>query len=290
MSAILKSKLKVALIQLAGSAPDKNANLTRAATFVAKAMKEQPDTKLVVLPECFNSPYAVDKFREYAEVITPEAPSVKALSEIARQWKIILVGGSIPELEPTSDKLYNTSIIFNEKGELIGTHRKAHLFDVDIPNGITFKESTTLSAGNKNTLIDEPSIGKFGVGICYDLRFPELAMVNARKGAFAMIYPSAFNTVTGPMHWHLLARSRSIDNEIYTLLCSPARNLNSSYHAYGHSLVVNPKGEVIAEAGEGEEIIYAELDPEFIKEVRQAIPVIFQRRFDIYGDVSKFEV
>lgn len=290
MSAILKSKLKVALIQLAGSAPDKNANLTRAATFVAKAMKEQPDTKLVVLPECFNSPYAVDKFREYAEVITPEAPSVKALSEIARQWKIILVGGSIPELEPTSDKLYNTSIIFNEKGELIGTHRKAHLFDVDIPNGITFKESTTLSAGNKNTLIDEPSIGKFGVGICYDLRFPELAMVNARKGAFAMIYPSAFNTVTGPMHWHLLARSRSIDNEIYTLLCSPARNLNSSYHAYGHSLVVNPKGEIIAEAGEGEEIIYAELDPEFIKEVRQAIPVTFQRRFDIYGDVSKFEV
>lgn len=290
MSAILKSKLKVALIQLAGSAPDKNANLTRAATFVAKAMKEQPDTKLVVLPECFNSPYAVDKFREYAEVITPEAPSVKALSEIARQWKIILVGGSIPELEPTSDKLYNTSIIFNEKGELIGTHRKAHLFDVDIPNGITFKESTTLSAGNKNTLIDEPSIGKFGVGICYDLRFPELAMVNARKGAFAMIYPSAFNTVTGPMHWHLLARSRSIDNEIYTLLCSPARNLNSSYHAYGHSLVVNPKGEVIAEAGEGEEIIYAELDPDFIKEVRQAIPVTFQRRFDIYGDVSKFEV
>ncbi|KAG0669163.1 Omega-amidase nit3 [Kluyveromyces marxianus] len=288
MSAILKSKLKVALIQLAGSAPDKNANLTRAATFVAKAMKEQPDTKLVVLPECFNSPYAVDKFREYAEVITPEAPSVKALSEIARQWKIILVGGSIPELEPTSDKLYNTSIIFNEKGELIGTHRKAHLFDVDIPNGITFKESTTLSAGNKNTLIDEPSIGKFGVGICYDLRFPELAMVNARKGAFAMIYPSAFNTVTGPMHWHLLARSRSIDNEIYTLLCSPARNLNSSYHAYGHSLVVNPKGEIIAEAGEGEEIIYAELDPEFIKEVRQAIPVTFQRRFDIYGDVSKF--
>ncbi|KAL2709741.1 putative hydrolase NIT3 [Kluyveromyces marxianus] len=288
MSAILKSKLKVALIQLAGSAPDKNANLTRAATFVAKAMKEQPDTKLVVLPECFNSPYAVDKFREYAEVITPEAPSVKALSEIARQWKIILVGGSIPELEPTSDKLYNTSIIFNEKGELIGTHRKAHLFDVDIPNGITFKESTTLSAGNKNTFIDEPSIGKFGVGICYDLRFPELAMVNARKGAFAMIYPSAFNTVTGPMHWHLLARSRSIDNEIYTLLCSPARNLNSSYHAYGHSLVVNPKGEIIAEAGEGEEIIYAELDPEFIKEVRQAIPVTFQRRFDIYGDVSKF--
>lgn len=290
MSNILKSKLKVALIQLSGSAPDKAANLSRAAQFVAKAMAEQPDTKLVVLPECFNSPYAVDKFREYAEIITPEAQSVKALSEIARQWKITLVGGSIPELEPETDKIYNTSIIFNEDGEIIGTHRKVHLFDIDIPNGITFKESSTLSGGNKNTLIDCPKIGKFGVGICYDLRFPELAMINARKDAFAMIYPSAFNTTTGPMHWHLLARSRSIDNEIYTILCSPARNMDAAYHAYGHSLVVNPRGEIIAEAGEGEEIVYAELDPELIEQVRQAIPVTFQRRFDIYADVSKIDV
>ena len=89
------------------------------------------------------------------------------------------------------------------------------------------------------------------------------------------------------MHWHLLARSRSIDNEIYTILCSPARSGGSGYQAYGHSLVVNPRGEIIAEAGEGEEIVYAELDPQLIKEVRQAIPVTFQRRFDIYPDVSK---
>ncbi|QEU58846.1 Nit3 [Kluyveromyces lactis] len=287
MSAVLKSKLKVALVQLAGSSPDKSANLSRAAQFVAKAMDAQPDTKLVVLPEFFNAPYAVDKFREYAEVITPDAISVKALSEIARKWKVTLVGGSIPELEPSTDKIYNTSLIFNEDGEIIGTHRKAHLFDIDIPNGITFKESVTLSGGNKNTLIDDPKIGKFGVGICYDMRFPELAMVSARKGAFAMIYPSAFNTTTGPMHWHLLARSRSIDNEIYTILCSPARSGGSGYQAYGHSLVVNPRGEIIAEAGEGEEIVYAELDPQLIEDVRQAIPVTFQRRFDIYPDVSK---
>lgn len=289
MSSILKSKLKVALIQLAGSHPDKSKNLSRAAQFVAKAMTEQPDTKLVVLPECFNSPYAVDKFREYAEVISIESPSVKALSDIARQWKITLVGGSIPELEPESDKIYNTSVVFNEMGEIIGTHRKAHLFDIDIPGGITFKESTTLSGGDKNTIIDAADYGKFGLGICYDMRFPELAMISARKGAFAMIYPSAFNTTTGPMHWHLLARSRSIDNEIYTLLCSPARNMDASYHAYGHSVVVNPRGEIIAEAGEGEEIIYAELDPESIDNTRQAIPVTFQRRFDIYADISKID-
>lgn len=278
--------MKVALVQLAGSTPDKAYNLNRAATFVERAMREQPDTKLVVLPECFNSPYAVDKFREYSEVISSESTSVKFLSDLARKFQITLVGGSIPELEPETNNVYNTCVIFDEQGNIIGKHRKVHLFDIDIPNGITFKESVTLSGGTQATTVTAP-MGKFGVGICYDMRFPELAMLSARQDSFAMIYPSAFNTVTGPMHWHLLARSRSIDNEIYTLLCSPARNLNSSYHAYGHSLVVNPRGEIIAEAGEGEEIIYADLDPKFIEQVRQAIPITFQRRFDVYPDISK---
>lgn len=283
---VLSKNLKVALVQLAGSTPDKAYNLNRAATFVERAMREQPDTKLVVLPECFNSPYAVDKFREYSEVISSESTSVKFLSDLARKFQITLVGGSIPELEPETNNVYNTCVIFDEQGNIIGKHRKVHLFDIDIPNGITFKESVTLSGGTQATTVTAP-VGKFGVGICYDMRFPELAMLSARQNSFAMIYPSAFNTVTGPMHWHLLARSRSIDNEIYTLLCSPARNLDSSYHAYGHSLVVNPRGEIIAEAGEGEEIIYADLDPKFIEQVRQAIPITFQRRFDVYPDISK---
>lgn len=283
---VLSKNLKVALVQLAGSTPDKAYNLNRAATFVERAMREQPDTKLVVLPECFNSPYAVDKFREYSEVISSESTSVKFLSDLARKFQITLVGGSIPELEPETNNVYNTCVIFDEQGNIIGKHRKVHLFDIDIPNGITFKESVTLSGGTQATTVTAP-MGKFGVGICYDMRFPELAMLSARQNSFAMIYPSAFNTVTGPMHWHLLARSRSIDNEIYTLLCSPARNLDSSYHAYGHSLVVNPRGEIIAEAGEGEEIIYADLDPKFIEQVRQAIPITFQRRFDVYPDISK---
>lgn len=283
---VLSKNLKVALVQLAGSTPDKAYNLNRAATFVERAMREQPDTKLVVLPECFNSPYAVDKFKEYSEVISSESTSVKFLSDLARKFQITLVGGSIPELEPETNNVYNTCVIFDEQGNIIGKHRKVHLFDIDIPNGITFKESVTLSGGTQATTVTAP-MGKFGVGICYDMRFPELAMLSARQDSFAMIYPSAFNTVTGPMHWHLLARSRSIDNEIYTLLCSPARNLNSSYHAYGHSLVVNPRGEIIAEAGEGEEIIYADLDPKFIEQVRQAIPITFQRRFDVYPDISK---
>lgn len=285
MSKILSQKIKVALIQLACEKPDKSANLQRAGTLIEKAVKDEPDTKLVVLPECFNAPYATDKFRPYAEVIEPESISVKYLSNIASKHKIILVGGSIPELDPKTDKVYNTSVVFNEKGEIIGKHRKAHLFDIDIPNGITFKESLSLTGGDEATTLDT-TYGKIGVGICYDMRFPELAMISARKGAFAMIYPAAFNTVTGPMHWKLLARARSIDNQIYTILVSPARNMNSDYHAYGHSMVVNPRGDVIVEAGEGEEIVYADLEPEAIEQFRMGIPITTQRRFDIYKNVA----
>ncbi|CAR25980.1 ZYRO0A12782p [Zygosaccharomyces rouxii] len=286
MSKILSQKIKVALVQLAAGTPDKAYNLQKAKTLIEKAVHDEPSTKLVVLPECFNSPYATDKFRAYSEVIRPDSESYKALSQLAQKLKIVLVGGSIPELEPETDHIYNTCMIFNENGELLDKHRKAHLFDIDIPNGIRFKESDTLSAGEKNTLVTS-EYGKFGVGICYDMRFPELAMQSARKGAFAMIYPGAFNTVTGPLHWKLLARSRAIDNQVYTLLCSPARDLESSYHAYGHSLVVDPKGNVLTEAGEGEEIVYADLDPEAIDQFRAGIPITTQRRFDIYPDVSK---
>lgn len=290
MSQILSQKIKVALIQLNGSSPNKLDNLNRVAKFIEMAMQKQPDTKIVVLPECFNSPYSVTKFREYAEVIDNKAKSqsIDFLSKIALKYGITLVGGSIPEIDPQTNKIYNTSPIFNSKGDIIDIHRKVHLFDVDIPNGITFKESETLSPGNKLTTVNTP-YGNVGVGICYDMRFPELTTISARKpnNAFAMVFPSAFNTVTGPMHWHLLARSRAVDNQIYTILCSPARNLESSYHAYGHSLVCNPKGEIIAEAGEGEEIIYAELDPEDIANFRQAIPFSSQRRFDLYRDISK---
>lgn len=290
MSQILSQKIKVALIQLNGSSPNKLDNLNRAAKFIGIAMQRQPDTKIVVLPECFNSPYSVTNFREYAEIIdnNSKSQSIDLLSKIASKYNITLIGGSIPEIDPKSNKIYNTSPIFNGKGDLIDIHRKVHLFDVDIPNGITFKESETLSPGDKLTTVSTP-YGNIGVGICYDMRFPELTTISARdpNNAFAMVFPSAFNTVTGPMHWHLLARSRAVDNQIYTILCSPARNLKSSYHAYGHSLICNPKGEIIAEAGEGEEIIYAELNPEDIINFRQAIPLLNQRRFDLYKDISK---
>ncbi|ODV68461.1 carbon-nitrogen hydrolase [Hyphopichia burtonii NRRL Y-1933] len=291
LKAPLTGNLKIALIQIkAGS--DKAANLLKVDKFVENAIKNSKIGKidLIMLPECFNSPYAVDQFRKYAENI-PNGETTNFLSNLAKKHEIFIIGGSFPEI--SLDKIYNTSLTFGPDGDILAKHRKAHLFDIDIPNGITFKESITLDAGDQATVFKLGSFGNIGLGICYDIRFPELAQIASRNpyNSFGMFYPGAFNTTTGPLHWHLLARSRAVDNQMYSVLCSPARDVEGGgYQAYGHSLVVDPTGKIIAEAGEEEEILYAELEGDLLPKVRSGIPVHYQRRFDIYPDISKSDV
>lgn len=251
---------------------------------------------LIVLPECFNSPYGTQYFAKYAETLLPspptkeQSPSFHELSSMAAEAKAYLVGGSIPEFVPETNRHYNTSLVFSPSGGLIGSHRKTHLFDINIPGKIRFMESEVLTAGSKITTIDLPEYGRIGLAICYDIRFPESAMIAARHGAFMLVYPGAFNTTTGPLHWSLLGRARSVDNQVYVALCSPARDMDATYHAWGHSLVASPNGEVLGEAGESEKIVYANLDGKIIQEIRSGIPISTQRRFDIYPDVSKGEI
>ncbi|KAJ1949184.1 Omega-amidase nit3 [Linderina macrospora] len=204
---------------------------------------------------------------------------------MARDGNVYLVGGSIPERETGTANLFNTCTVWNPAGELIAKHRKVHLFDIDFPGKIVFKESDVLKPGNSLTQFSTPW-GKFGVGICYDMRFPELAMIAARRGCVGMIYPGAFNLTTGPMHWELLLRARAMDNQIFVAGCSPARDLEATYHAWGHSTVVNPFAKVIATTEEKQDIVYADLDLGLIDEVRQSVPIYAQRRFDVYDDVS----
>ncbi|KAI2640304.1 carbon-nitrogen hydrolase [Xylaria nigripes] len=295
-SPVLEKPIKLACVQLASGA-DKTANLAHAREKVLEAA--QTGAKLVVLPECFNSPYGCDYFPSYAETLLPsppsreQAPSFHALSSMAAEAKVFLVGGSIPEAEPDSKqsgtasrKYYNTSLIFGPDGALLASHRKVHLFDIDIPGKITFRESDVLTAGNKLTLVDLPGYGRIAVAICYDVRFPELATIAARRGAFALIYPGAFNLTTGPMHWRLLGQARAMDNQCYVALCSPARDMSASYHAWGHSMIVDPLAEVVVEAGESETTVSWELDGAKIRETRKNIPITSQRRFDVYPDVN----
>ena len=165
-----------------------------------------------------------------------------------------------------------------------------HLFDIDIPGKITFKESDVLSPGNKLTIVDIPPYGLISLAICYDVRFTEIGTIAARRGAFLLLYPGAFNLTTGALHWSLQARARAVDNQVYVGLCSPARDMEASYHAWGHSMVVDPNAEVIVEAREIEEIVYADLKPEKIEETRKGIPLYDQRRFDVYPDVSEGDI
>ncbi|KAJ5989854.1 hypothetical protein N7522_010061 [Penicillium canescens] len=287
MTTFLKQPLKLALVQLASGA-DKAVNLSNARSKVLEAAKA--GARLIVLPECFNSPYGTSFFPIYAETLHPspptkeQSPSFHALSAIAVEANAYLVGGSIPELEPSTKKYYNTSLVFSPSGALIGTHRKTHLFDIDIPGKIRFKESDVLSPGNQLTVIDLPDYGKIGLAICYDIRFPEAAMIAARKGAFLLVYPGAFNTTTGPLHWSLLGRARAVDNQSYVALCSPARDLDASYHAYGHSLVADPSANILSEAEEKETVVYADLTNDAVANIRGSIPIYTQRRFDLYPD------
>jgi omega-amidase len=159
--------------------------------------------------------------------------------------------------------------------------RKIHLFDVDIPGGVTFIESKTLSPGDSVSTFDT-RYGRFGLAICYDMRFPLLAQLMTRRGARFLVYPGAFNTTTGPLHWELLLRARAVDAQAYVAAVSPARDPAASYHAYGHSSVASPWGKVIGSTAHDEAIVYADVDMAEVDAMRQQIPTGRQQRDDLY--------
>lgn len=237
------AKFRLALVQLAVGT-NKNENISRAVSLVNKAVSE--GASVVALPECFNSPYGTNFFPEYAEDISAgSSPSCMALSKCAKENKVHIIGGSIPEKD--GDKLYNTSLVFGPSGEILAKHRKVHLFDIEIPGKIRFKESETLSPGNSFTTFNTPHC-KFGVGICYDIRFAEMALAYRDMGCKVLVYPGAFNMTTGPAHWEALIRSRALDNQVYVAAVSPARDDGASYVAWGHSTTIDPWGKVVAKA------------------------------------------
>ncbi len=268
-------RFKIGVCQLAVG-QEKKENLRKAREMIIRAAAE--GAKVAVLPEMFNCPYQTSLFPAFAEEF-PGGPSLEMLSETARFLRIYVVGGSTPER--AGERVYNTSFVFGPDGKLLGRHRKVHLFDVDLPGGVKVRESSTLSPGNEVTVLNT-EFGPVGVAVCYDIRFPELFRLMALQGARVIFVPAAFNLTTGPAHWEITFRVRAVDNQIYVVGASPARDAGAAYVAYGHSLVVDPWGDVLAAAGEGEEIIYAEIDPERTEEVRGRLPLLKHRRTDLY--------
>lgn len=158
-----------------------------------------------------------------------------------------------------------------------------HLFDIDIPDRITFKESDSFTAGSE-PLIIETEFGKIGVGICYDLRFPELSLYYSEQGCFMLVFPSAFSETTGSLHWDILTRTRALDNQVFVLGCQGVPT--PQYNSWGHSQVCGPMGNVLARAGREETLILVDLDVGSIQEARESIPVLSQKRFDLYNKIN----
>lgn len=275
-------KLAVAICQMQVT-DDKDNNLQKAAQMVNEAARM--GACLIVLPEIFNAPYQTDRLADYAESIPGKTTDV--LANLAMQNKILLVGGSIPEKD-CRGKIYNSSCVFDEGGKIIGKHRKVHLFDIDIPGQISFKESDIFTPGNNITVIEHSGL-RFGLMICYDVRFPEFARLATLAGAQLLVIPAAFNLTTGPAHWDLLMRSRAVDNQLFVVAASPARKPDASYQAWGHSMLVDPWGTIINQGDEKEEIVYAELDLSVIDKTRQELPLLEHRRLDIYELSNKKE-
>ena len=254
---------------------NKDLNISTAKEGIEQVVKK--GAQIVILPEIFNSPYDTKKFREYSE--EKNGKTWTFLSTMAKNNKIYLIGGSIPERE--NDKIYNTSFIFDSNGNQISRHRKMHLFDIDIKGGQSFKESESLTPGN-SICVFNTSFCSIGVCICFDMRFPELSRLMALKGAQIIIVPAAFNMTTGPPHWESMFKQRAIDNQCFTIGVAPARDEKASYISYANSIIVNPWGKIIYRANEKECYDVIDIDLSEINSIRQQLPLLSARRNDIY--------
>jgi len=266
--------MKIGLCQLNVS-EDKKRNLEVAKEKIKEVSEKGSD--IVCLPEIFNSPYENSNFEKNAEI--EGGLTYKFLSKQAKDNNIYLVGGSIPERD--GDHIYNTSYVFDRNGEKLAKHRKVHLFDIFIPGEMEFMESKTLSAGKDITTF-ETEFGKMAVAICFDIRFSEYFSLIGETGAKVIFVPAAFNMTTGPAHWDLAFKSRALDNQLFIAGCSPARNTNASYVAYGHSLIVNPWAEVVGQLDEKEGTLVKDINLDLIEEYRNKLPIMNNKRHDLY--------
>lgn len=256
------------------SSPDRADTLARGADLVTAAAAA--GAELVALPELFSWRGAQADEPAAAEPIP--GPTSEFAAALARRLSIHLVAGSLLERAADRAKCYNTALLFGPDGDLLARYRKMHLFDVAVNDTVTVAESRTRLSGDE-TVCATTALGRIGLAVCYDLRFPELFRRLAAAGAEIIVVPSAFTAPTGAAHWHTLVRARAIENQCYVLAPNQFGPTTLGYDNYGHSLVVDPWGQVLAEGGDaGSCLVSAELRAARLAEVRRAIPSLTHRR------------
>lgn len=268
------SHTKVAAVQMT-STDDVAANVETAIKLCVGAIRE--GAQLVVLPEAFAFLGPENGKHAISEYVPGNGPILRRFVDLARESRTELVLGGFWERIADSSKVHNTCVHINAGGEVAAVYRKIHLFDVDLPDGTSVRESDSVIAGT-GTVTTETRFGRLGLSVCYDVRFPELYRNLVEQGAIAMAIPAAFTLITGKDHWHVLLRARAIESQSYVIAAAQTGRHFERRVSYGHALVCDPWGTVLAECGEGEGYAIANVDPEVVDRVRRQLPSLTHRR------------
>ena len=265
---------RVALFQAqSGIDPARNADALVAAINAAKA----GGAVILFTPE-MSGLLDRDRARAAGQVRSEDQDIVlRAVRDAAREARIWVQLGSLA-LTGDDDKLANRGFLIDDRGTVRGRYDKIHLFDVDLPTGESWRESAAYRAGEQAVLVENTPVGKLGLTICYDLRFPALFAALAEAGAQVIAVPAAFTVPTGKAHWEVLLRARAIEAGCFIVAAAQGGRHEDGRETYGHSLVVDPWGEVLIDMGDGSGVGFAEIELERIDEVRRRIPALNHRR------------
>ncbi|MBL8924490.1 MAG: carbon-nitrogen hydrolase family protein [Myxococcaceae bacterium] len=262
----------LAAVQMTSGA-DKAENLSKATALIRKAARR--GAQLIGLPENFAWMGPEPERDANAEAL--DGPTLTAMSALAKEFGVTLLAGSVLEAGAPGGRLYNTSVLFGPDGARLAAYRKMHLFDVEVGDGQTYKESAAVAPGTE-VVVATTALGKVGLSVCYDLRFPELYRRHAEAGAVLLTVPAAFTLATGKDHWEVLLRARAIENQAYVMAPAQQGRHPKDRLTWGHAMIVDPWGLVTARASEGEGLAMAELDDALLSRVRRNLPALQHRR------------
>ena len=267
--------LRVAALQLS-SQDQLSENLERVDSLVERAARA--GAELIVLPENFAYLGVPGGSRQLAERLgDKDAPIQRCLTRLAQRERVAIVAGGFPEQSPDPERPFNTSACFAKGGELVGVYRKIHLFDVDLRSHGSLRESDNMTPGSEVVVA---RVAGFGVGlsICYDVRFPELYRRLVDQGAEILTVPAAFTLYTGKDHWHVLLRARAIEAQCYVVAAAQWGKHPEGRATFGHALIADPWGTVIAEASDQIGFAVATVERDFLREIRGRVPSLAHRR------------